>query len=103
METTVLMENCQIIFRNMIKGFDFIPPLLDYVRRKAKSFLEKNNLGNTYDAIEGNAEKVNSSLLDPAEYINTLLNDTVTAVADKRQEEWNTIREEFNSHYLSNN
>ena len=86
----------------MSQVFDFTPPLLDYLRRKAKSFLEMHNLGDSFDGIEENAQKVSPSKLNPVNYINTLLNDTITTVADKRQEEWNTIREEFNSHYLSN-
>ncbi len=87
----------------MSKEFDFIPPLLDYVRRKAKSFLEINNLGDAFDSIEENAQKASSTMSNSEIYINNLLNETITIVANKRQEEWNTIREEFNSHYLSCN
>lgn len=85
----------------MSNKLDFCYPTLDYVRTKAKSFLEKNNLGDSYDGIETNAQKKYPCLAYPKEYVNTLLGDTITSVAEERGEDWNTIRDEFSFHYLS--
>lgn len=77
--------------------YDFFSPLLEYVKGKAKSFLENYGLGDAFDDIEWSAKNKTSV----SEYINKLLNDTVSKVAEHENEEWDRIREEFNSHYLS--
>ncbi len=77
------------------------PSLLDYVKIKAESFLKINGLENSFQSIENNAQKDSYNGLNPMEYINSLLNGTVDAVAQNRNEDWNKIREEFNIHYLS--
>lgn len=83
-----------------MSSFDFVEPLLEYVKDKAKKFLEKHGIENEYVDIERNANENKNSLED---YINSLLNSTVDAVAKKKYKSFKEIREEFNSHYLSQN
>lgn len=84
----------------MSSNFDFVESLLAYVRKKAKNFLKEYNLDNAYDQIEQSANENSASLSD---YINKLLNETVSKVSEVTNKDWNTIREDFNSHYLSEN
>ncbi|AWX07304.1 hypothetical protein [Prevotella intermedia] len=83
-----------------MSSFDFVEPLLEYVKDKAKKILEKHGIENEYVDIERNANENKNSLED---YINSLLNSTVDAVAKKENKSFKEIREEFNSHYLSQN
>ena len=83
-----------------MSSFDFVEPLLEYVKDTAKKFLEKHGIENEYVDIERNANENKNSLED---YINSLLNSTVDAVAKKENKSFKEIREEFNSHYLSQN
>jgi hypothetical protein len=78
--------------------YNFWEPIIKYVNGKAKSFLKDHELENAYDEIQRSADANKTSIED---YINNLLNETVTRVADKEGKEWNKIRDEFNSHYLS--
>ena len=75
----------------------FIEPLLRYVEKKAKSFLELHDLVNDYDSILEYAKEAGLSV---EEYINRFLNETVKRVADKENREWNDVKDEFCSHYL---
>ena len=75
----------------------FIEPLLRYVEKKTKSFLESHDLVNDYDSI---LEYAKGAGLFVEEYINRLLNETVKRVADKENREWNDVKDEFCSHYL---
>ena len=85
---------------NMSNKFDFVQPLIGYVEKKANSFWEENGLGNLYDGIQQSAKNDECSMID---YINRLLNDTISAVADNKKEDWNKVLNEFRSHYLSPN
>ena len=78
--------------------YNFPISLLDYVRRKCQSFLEKNGLESKYKTIEEMAQKDNN--LSLVNYINELLNNTVSVVAEKRNADWNEIKDEFCIHYL---
>ena len=78
--------------------FDFVQRVIEFVEKKAKSFLEKKGLGHLYDGIRQSAKENNTSVTD---YINKILNDTINVVADNKKEDRNKLREEFNSHYLS--
>ncbi len=82
----------------MSNKFDFVQRLIVYVEKKAKSFLEEKGLGNLYDGIQQSAKNNECSKLD---YINRLLNDTISAVAENKKEDWNKVLEDFRSHYLS--
>lgn len=75
----------------------FIEPLLRYVKKKAKSFLELHDLVNDYDSILEYAKEAGLSV---EEYINRFLSETVKRVADKENREWNDVKDEFCSHYL---
>lgn len=78
--------------------FDFVPPLLEYVRGKAKSFLENHGVGYAYERIEQSA---NGNMTSVTDYINRLVNDTVSEVVNSENEEWDKISEEFTIHYFS--
>ena len=80
--------------------FDFVPPLLDYVRGKAKSFLENHGVGCAYECIEQSAKENMSSVTD---YINRLVNDTISEVVNSENKAWDKISEEFIIHYFSKN
>lgn len=83
---------------NMSNKFDFVQPLIGYVEKKANSFLEENGLGDLYEGIQQSAKE---NTLSETDYINRLLNDTISAVAEYKRENWNKVREDFNYHYLS--
>lgn len=82
----------------MSNKFDFVQPLIGYVEKKANSFLEENGLGDLYDGIHKSAKNNACSKID---YINSLLNDTISAVADNKKEDWDKVLNEFRSHYFS--
>ena len=82
----------------MSNKFDFVQPLIGYVEKKANSFLEENGLGDLYEGIQQSAKE---NTLSETDYINRLLNDTISAVAEYKRENWNKVREDFNYHYLS--
>lgn len=83
--------------------FEFVKKqLFEYVRKKASSFLEINGIGDQFQVIEADINvKEAKGELSFTSKIDTLLQATVTAVADSRKEEWNKIRDEFNAHYLA--
>ena len=85
---------------NMSNKFDFVQPLIGYVEKKANSFLEENGLGDLYDGIQQSAKNNDCSKID---YINRLLNDTISAVAENKKEDWNKVLNDFRSHYFSPN
>ena len=87
-----------ILLISMSNKFDFVLPLIKFIENKAKTFLEENGLGDLYDGIQQSAKE---NKLSETDYINRLLNDTISAVADNKKKDWNKVRENFNSHYLS--
>lgn len=84
----------------MSNKFDFVQSGIEYVERKAKSFLEENGLGDLYDGIQQSAMNNECSKLD---YINRLLSDTISAVAQNKKEDWDKVLDDFRSHYYSQN
>lgn len=77
--------------------FSFIEPLLRYVEKKAQSFLESHGLVDSYEDILKHAKEVLPSVVD---YINIILNETVSIVAKEEEKDWNDVKDEFCCHYL---
>ena len=78
--------------------YDFFPDLVNYVERKAKSFLEKNGI----DGFDELREAAKSQQGYPIDYINNLLNSVGAKVAQSRNDK--TIEEVFDElrvHYSS--
>nr|DAF91576.1 MAG TPA: hypothetical protein [Siphoviridae sp. ctlIg4] len=79
-----------------MSNFDFLPPLVDFVEDKAKSFLSKNGM-NGFDDLKKESKDHSLNVVD---YINSLLNNLVEKVATFRQDTFNNVRDDFNEHYL---
>lgn len=94
----------------MSNTFDFLMPLLDYVKTKAESFLDLYELGDCYNEIEkevgeefplvaNNMHYINYENYE--NYINRLLHNTIEKVSETKNKDWSIVKDEFLEHYLS--
>ena len=78
---------------------EWILDLIDFIRKKVKSFAEIEGL--TEKDINDIFNKEESCKLGYIDYINNLLNSVVETIANKNKEEFNVVKSRFCEHYLS--